>query len=144
MAYDLAHTTQARTQELADHASRTAAGARDYAADALESVKDAVGEGRDKFRRSGPEVTGIGRAGPSNLQNVRDTVNATVGSVSSGIGDLKDRAAEFAGDASVSFQEKLSEATSALSQTATDSKQVVQELLNNARDRVSDAGQRAS
>ena len=145
MANDLADSTRQRTQHLADRVSRSAAGARDYAADTFDKVTVAVGEGSDKLRRSGAEVTGITRAGvTSNLQNVRDAADAAVGSVSAGISDLQQRASGFASDTSASVQAKLSEVTSTLSQTATDSKQAGQEMLSKARDRVADVTQRTS
>jgi hypothetical protein len=138
-ASELADKARQRGQDLGDQISRTAADAKDYASSRLHRAADAVAEGREAIRRRGEDATGSSRDGFT-LQNVRDAANATV----AGVSDLKDRAAGLAGDASSSIQQKLSEATSSVRQTAADTKHAGQEFMNNARDRVSDVGQQTT
>ena len=145
VATDLAGKTRQRTQELSDQVAQTSADAQDYASDAVEKVTIAVADGAEKFRRGGAGVTGISRpAVNSNLQPARDATAAIVGSVTRGISDLQERSTAFASDTSASVQEKLSGVSSALGQMAADGKQAGQDFLDDARDRTSDATQRAT
>jgi hypothetical protein len=143
-AKDLTESARQQTQELTDQVVQASADARDYASTAVDKVKGTVADDTEKFSRGG-EVTGIFRPGvTSNLQPARDAAQAAVISVTRGMNDLQDRATAFASDTSTSVQDKLSGMSSALGQTASDGKQAGQEFLNDARDRVSDAGQLAS
>jgi hypothetical protein len=152
VAKDLTESARQQTQELTDQVVQASADARDYASTAVDKVKGAVADGTgavadgaEKFRRGGVQVTGISRPGAtSNLQPARDAAEAAVNSVTRGMSDLQNRVTAFASDTSTSVQDKLSGMSSALGQTASEGKQAGQEFLNDARDRVSDAGQWAS
>ena len=125
-ASDLADSARRRTQELTDQVVRTSAGAQDYASDAMDRVTGAIADGAEKFRRTGAEVTGISRLkGDASFPPVEGAMS----SVTKGINGLKDKATTFASDTANSVQDKLSEVSSALGQTATDGKQAGQKFV---------------
>jgi ElaB/YqjD/DUF883 family membrane-anchored ribosome-binding protein len=143
-ASDLADIARQRTQDLSDQIARTAADARDYASGALDTVTSAIADGAEQFRHTG-DTTGISRPGEtSNLQTVRDATEAAKSSAIRGVSNLQDRATAIASDTSASIQDKISEVSSALGQSATEGKQAGREFLTNTRDRVSEVSQRAS
>ena len=143
-ASDLADIARQRTQDLSDQIARTVADARDYASGALDTVTSAIADGAEQFRHTG-DTTGISRPGEtSNLQTVRDATEAAKSSAIRGVSNLQDRATAIASDTSASIQDKISDVSSALRQSATEGKQAGREFLTNTRDRVSDVSQRAS
>lgn len=143
-ASDLADIARQQTQDLSDQIARTAADARDYASGALETVTSGIADGAEQFRHTG-DRTGISRPGvTSNLQTVRDATEAAKSSVKRGVSNLQDRATAIASDTSAAIQDKISDVSSVLGQSAIEGKQAGRELLTNTRDRVSDVSQRAS
>ena len=141
MTKDVLEKARARVQDLGEQISQTVADAQDHATSAVKQAAGVAADGLGRVKESLSDMTGnVSAAARSNLRIVRDNASP----VTAGIGDLKEKAVGIATAASSSVQDRLLSAASAVRETAAQTTKAGQEMLTNARDHVSDVGQRTS
>jgi ElaB/YqjD/DUF883 family membrane-anchored ribosome-binding protein len=137
---DLLEKAREQAQDLGEQVSQTVGDAQDHATDAVKQATDVAADGLGRVKKRLSDMTDNLSAGArSNLRIVRD--NATL---TAGVSDLKEKAVGIATAASSSVTDRVSSAASTVRETAAQTTRAGQEMLSNARDHVSDVGQRTS